>query len=50
MKKFLNILTDKNIKIFVFSTDSIEEYSRLRKMGVSGVFTNYLFESNISAY
>lgn len=48
MKRFLHILTDKNINIFAFSTDSIEEYSRLRKMGVTGVFTNYLIESNVS--
>lgn len=45
MSKFIRIITDKNIKIFAFSTDSIEEYSTLRKMNVTGVFTNYLTES-----
>lgn len=48
MSKFIKIITDKNIKIFAFSTDSIEEYSTLRKMNVTGVFTNYLTESDIT--
>ena len=47
MEKFIGIFLNKNIKIFAFSTDSIEEYSALRKMGVTGVFTNYLTENNI---
>lgn len=38
----IRICSKKGIKIFVFSTDSIEEYSRLRKMGIAGIFTNYL--------
>lgn len=48
MSKFVHIFTDKNIKIFAFSTDSIKEYSTLRKINVTGVFTNYLTESNVS--
>lgn len=42
MKKFLQIILDKGIKIFVFSTDSIEESIELRKLGASGIFTNYI--------
>lgn len=44
--KFIRILTEKNIKIFVFSTNSVEEYSELRKLNVSGIFTDYLSEYN----
>ena len=43
-EKFLKIVTDKNINIFAFSTDSIEEYAALRKIGVTGAFTNFLSE------
>ena len=42
----LRIITDKNIHIFAFSTDSIDVFSALRKAGVTGVFTNYLTEKN----
>lgn len=41
-ERLLKICRNKNIKVFVFSTDSIEVYSNLRKLGVAGVFTNYL--------
>lgn len=47
LRKFIKIFTDKNIKIFAYSTDSIEEYSELRRMNVTGIFTNYLTESDI---
>lgn len=47
MRKFLNIITDKNIKLFVYSTDAIDEYSAMRKMNVTGVFTNFLTVSDI---
>lgn len=40
--KFLPIILDKNIRVFVFSTDSIEDIVKLKQMGVNGVFTNYL--------
>ena len=46
-EKFLKIVTDKNIKIFCFSTDSIEDYKLLRKRGIKGIFTNYLTEKDI---
>lgn len=42
---YFNIFTDKNIRIFVYSTDSVDQYAKLRKRGVSGVFTNYLVEN-----
>ena len=42
ISKFLRILTDKNIKIFCYSTDSIKDYQYLKKIGVKGIFTNYL--------
>lgn len=43
----LKTIIDKNIKIFVFSSDSIEEYMKLIKIGVKGIFTNYLSEKDI---
>lgn len=46
--KFLPILLQKNIRIFAFSTDSVEDYHALREMGVTGVFTNYLTEKDIA--
>lgn len=45
MEKFIKIITDKGIKIFVYSVDDIDEYSKVRKMNISGVFTNYLTEN-----
>lgn len=45
--KDLKIFRDKNIKIFCFSTDDIDEYSNLLSAGVSGVFSNYLIEGKI---
>lgn len=45
MEKFMKIITDKGIKVFAFSTDSINAYSALKKMRVTGIFTNYLTES-----
>lgn len=47
MEKFIKIITDKGIRIFAFSTDSINAYSALRKMNISGIFTNYLTENDI---
>ena len=41
-QKRLNIFKNKNIKIYAFSCDSVEEYKALREMGVDGIFTNYL--------
>lgn len=46
-KRYLNRITDKNIKIYVYSSDSVEEYKALRKLGVKGIFTNYLTEKDI---
>ena len=42
--KDLKIFTNKNIKIFCFSTDDMGEYCTLLSAGVSGVFSNYLIE------
>lgn len=47
-QKFVKILTDKNIKIFCFSTDSVEYYKKLRQIGVTGIFTNYLTEKDVA--
>lgn len=47
-KRFLHIITDKNIKIFAFSTDSLDEYNRLKEYGVTGIFTNYLTDADIN--
>lgn len=41
-ERLIKVLQKKGIRLFVFSTDSIEEYAKLRKQGVAGVFTNYL--------
>lgn len=46
-KKFMRIFTDKNIKIFVFCSNSVDEYRRLRKAGITGVFTDYLTKEDI---
>lgn len=46
-KKFMKIITDKNIKIFVFSTNSIRDYQRLRKIGINGILTDYLTEKDL---
>lgn len=45
--KFAEIFTDKNIKIFVHTTDSLEEYSMLRKCGVTGIMTDCLTEDDL---
>lgn len=47
MEKFMKILTDKKIRVFAFSTDSCDEYSALKKINVTGIFTNYLTENDI---
>lgn len=41
-RKAIPLFKEKNIKIFVFSSDSIKEYKELKKIGVDGIFTNYL--------
>ena len=41
-KQLVNIFRKKNIQIFGFSTDSLQEYTQLKQMGVQGIFTNYL--------
>ncbi len=41
-ERLIKICRKKGIKVFAYSTDCIEVYSRLRKMGITGVFTNYL--------
>jgi len=41
-KKSIALLKNKNIRIFVFSCDSIEDYHNLTAMGIDGVFTNHL--------
>lgn len=48
MEKFMKIITDKGVKIFVYSVDAIDEYSAIRKMNITGVFTNYLTENAIT--
>lgn len=40
--KELQLLKDKNLKIFCYSTDDLEEYSRLLALGADGVFTNFM--------
>lgn len=42
LSSYFSYFHDKNIKIFVFSTDSIDDYAMLRNRGISGIFTNYL--------
>lgn len=50
ISNYFNIFMDKNIKIFVYSTDSIDEYALVRSKGISGVFTNYLYERTQNEY
>ena len=40
--KYLKFLKDKNIPIIAYTTDDIEEYSKLKKIGVTSVITNFL--------
>ncbi len=40
--RLIKICRKKGIKVFAYSTNCIEEYSKLRKLGVTGVFTDYL--------
>ena len=46
-KQLLNIFRRKNIQIFGFSTDSLQEYTQLKQMGVQGIFTNYLSKEEV---
>lgn len=41
-KSLISIFNKKNIKIFVYSTDDMQEYTSLKEIGIQGVFTNYL--------
>lgn len=50
ISNYFNIFLDKNIRIFVYSTDSIDEYAIVRSKGISGVFTNYLYERTQHEY
>ena len=40
--KYIKFLKEKNIPIIAFSVDNIDEYSRLKKLGVTSVMTNFL--------
>ena len=40
--KYLKYFKDKNIPIIAFSSDDIDEYSRLKNMGISSVLTNFM--------
>lgn len=42
LSSYFSYFLDKNIKIFVYSTDSVDDYAVLRDKGISGIFTNYL--------
>lgn len=41
-KRLIDICRKKGIKVFVYPTNCLGEYSRLRKLGVAGVMTDYL--------
>lgn len=41
-RKYMHAFFNKNIKLFGYSTDSIEEYQYLRYIGFTGVITNFL--------
>ena len=42
--KQLKIFHDKNIAVYCYSTNSIEELSKLKSNGIQAVFTDYLIE------
>ena len=44
----LELLTDKGIDLFVYSSDSIAQFKYLRMKGVKGIFTNYLTEDIVN--
>lgn len=41
-KRLFPCFKKKNIKIFGFSSDDLEEYATLRKLGGQGIFTNFI--------
>lgn len=41
------ILLEHNIKVYVHTINSLVEYERLRELGVAGVFTDFLINSDI---
>ena len=45
--KYLKFLKDKNIPILVYTTDDIEQYIKLKKLGVTSVITNFLIPRKI---
>ena len=38
----LSVFKQKNISVFAYSCDSITEYSKMRRKGLDGIFSNYL--------
>ena len=40
--KYLKFLKEKNIPIIVYSTDSLDEYVRLKSIGITCVLTNFM--------
>lgn len=41
-ERLIKMCRNAGIKVFIYSTDSLNEYTQWRKAGISGVFTNYL--------
>ena len=46
-KSTISLFKKKGIKIFVFFTNSIEDYNKLKQMGADGIFTDYLTNKDI---
>jgi len=40
--KYVQFLIDKNIDVLCYTVDEIDDYTRLKKIGVTSVLTNYL--------
>ena len=40
--KYLKFLKEKNIPIIIYSTNSLDEYARLKAMGISSVLTDFM--------
>ena len=41
-KILISCFCNKNIKIFAFSSDDLKQYRLLKKLGVQGIFTNFI--------
>lgn len=49
-KNFIQILVNKNLKIFVHSTDKKMDYCKYKEYGIQGIFTNFIREQDVESW